>query len=1026
MDLQSLVKKLDEYAKPKDKLQPREVIVPTAGIKDDILSAHANWKKQEGAASWPVPIIRTWDEHLQYTWDRCRHEFPDYRLLTRQEFRYHWMKAGFHAARFHAAPAKDEVRDRKWMNKYVSRTCDNAITMWKRLNDYRIIPLPKPEQPDDSLQALFYRWVHRYRETAREQKWLSESELPGFLADKLKSPGLLCRYATPALFLTLPWQETIRDYYIKKCVEATPEARQKPETECLMELAGENGGAITFGNHAFKFTDTNRELQAVATQAREWLTKEIEVPPTVRIGIVVPNLPAVHARMRRQFLATFCPNGHWAWQFPRFKIHVRQSLGDTPLCAEILSYLRLRHAGSIVYSKARNLVHSGQLSGVVPEEDLEELRKSTNHDREIDSEIPSPWHNREIDSEKTRKVSAWMKHVESLLENCRASLKIHRDAEFLQLIEEFRVAPKSEETADRLDKLFKDRDGSRVPECLSSLAEEIADAGTKRNGSGEDVLQVDEDARLSRLDWLIERFRQDSVVRRMQEIAEDLRDAARRDHSPVPFDEAYEHFSSACAMAESAQPATARAPVEILSLQQATGRRFSHLWFVGMRDTDWPPPVRPNPLVDLKVLRKRAPSLFRLDCVAEGAMRAFRALVNRCDNPDNIRLSYAIRDAAGERKYSAIDSGDIREDGVDADEDGMYGDASWQDAGVNDSPEHAGAALEGMQPERPPREDEDDKERPPREDEKDKEWPLREEKIRFHPSYFPYEAKSPYEKAVALSTGLNDCVKPQKSEKSWDNAEYETQFECPFRAWAIHRLGIARPARLFGSPAVKKRDAVEDFRKLHRSQDAHLGVLEKVPASPGAPSGLCKFTVGRENYVIDCGIDHWGRHVRETLRPDPPARPEQGIVQPSGIARIGIASNDNPYNPYPGFTDRKKMYPMRVLRWAVARKSIIPGYVTSDRLNSVRFFGYETKKRPRGLQWSVHTVGPKERPSRYGIAVIEEILKKAEVGYNKGQLEPSPVGFQPSEGGVKRVAPICRDCHLQASCRFNYVDEPDQ
>ena len=709
--LQLLMGVLEDYRDQREVLRFRMVVVPTVGIRSDLLSLYAESKRTE-AACWSVPTVRTWEEHLRHVWKRSRHEFKDYRLLTPLEFRCHWMKAGLETLRTEAGD-QAEASDLNWMTKYVSRVCDDSIRTWKLLHDYRIDPLPPPinllpqsKQRDDSLQALFFRWVCRYRGTARKHGWLSEPELAALLLDKLGSKNFMSRHGTPALFLTLPWQEKIRHDYIREYVEAASVAGLEAQERCLLTLAPDDVPERRPALRAFEYADTNRELQAAAEQARQWLEQAVDErlsrdePQAVRIGIVVPNLAAVQHRMRRQFLATFCPNGHWACQTPSFTIQARQSLADTTVCAEILSYLRILHARSIVYSKARALAHAGRFSGVLPKRRLDKLREHTNHDQEIDSEIRSPWRGR---TEK-KNLADWMKKFEDLLEECRDSLKARRRADFRQvfgaylrtsrglrldrLIEEFTARDGKArklviDTAERecmrggkltaavqkrvrdLDALSDNPDSYQVLERLLGLEQRLlkgAEEGPA--GAGGRVLTVGEEARLSRLDGLIERLRHDSVVRRMLEIAQDLREIAVRDQTRMGFDEAYEHLSSACAMEPaptgSALPGVGSTPVEIVSLQQATGRRFSHLWFVGLRDTDWPPPVRSNPLLDPRVLQERAPSLFRPEDAAECADKAFGALVDCCDSRDNIRLSYAIRDAGLEREFLGADRIDPR------------------------------------------------------------------------------------------------------------------------------------------------------------------------------------------------------------------------------------------------------------------------------------------------------------------------------------------------------------------------------
>ena len=625
-----LLAQLDEF---------QVVVVPTAGIKSDILSAYTQWKR-ETSSCWSVPTIHTWHEHLRNVWRRSRHEFKGYRLLSPHEFKYRWMKTGLET--FRTGPDERAPSDKfTWMSQYVSNICDDAMNAWALLHDYNI-PLQPPRQ-NDSLQVRFFEWVRRYRGIARRQKWLTEAQLPGFLADSRRSNHIFSKYGKQTLFVTLLQQEKNRDDYIAEYVRATAKAGHALSTTSLIAAEPEGAGTANGTNalYAFEFDDTNRELQAAAAQAREWLEQEDNKRQScadshsVRIGIVVPNLGPAQTQVRRQFLAMFCPNGHWAWQTPRFSTLVRPSLAETPVCAEILSYLRIRHSGSIAYSKARALAQTGSLSGVVPERDLDTLKKQTKHDQEIDSEISSPLCTRIA----KQRLTTWMTEFGRAIEDCRDSLKARRRAEFCEvfhryvssarrlgpdeLIEGFTVRDDQSrllietavgkyrraatltaaETARlrSLETLIDHPDEYRVLDRLLVLEETESTHGRP--------LTAAQEVRLGRLDGLIEVLRNDSVIRRLLEVSTDLGEVTASDRQKIPFDDAYRYLSSACAM-ERVPSMIGPAPVEILSLQQAAGRYFTHLWFVGMRETDWPPPVRPNPLLGPRILQEHVPMLF--------------------------------------------------------------------------------------------------------------------------------------------------------------------------------------------------------------------------------------------------------------------------------------------------------------------------------------------------------------------------------------------------------------------------------
>ena len=1010
------------------------VVAPTAEIRSDILSAYTQWKRKTSSC-WSVPTIQTWDEHLRHVWRRSRHEFTGYLLLSPHEFRYRWMEAGLETFRT-GLEDPDHSGEFIWMSQYVSSICDDAMEAWALLHDYKI-PLQRPQQ-GDSLQTRFFDWVCRFRETAREQNWLTDAELPGFLAGRLRSNDFFSKYGRHTLFVTLPRQKKIRDEYIAEYVCAAAESGQACSRISLSvpEPADERTASEPDSLQAFEFADTNRELQAAAAQALEWLNQAERKPQScadsrsVRIGIVVPNLGPVRTRIRRQFLATFCPNGHWAWQVPQFTANVRPSLVDSPVCAEILSYLRALYSESIVFSRARALVRSGNLSGVIPERDLDSLKKHTKHDQDIDSEIISPLRKKTKFGE--RHLSKWMKVFACAIEDCRSGLADHRRAEFCDvfhryvssgrrrapddlgdLIEAFTVTegpssllietavgmnrPAATRTAaeaarlHQLETLIDCSDEHRVLDRLLELGEKQSTPGRH--------LSAAEEARLGRLDGLIELLRNDSVIRRLLELSTDLGEFAASQDKEMRFDDAYGYLSSACAM-ERAPSFRVSAPVEILSHQQAVGRHFTHLWFVGMRDTDWPPLVSPSPLLGPRVLQKHAPILFDRESAHRYTEEVFRSLVERCEDRSAIRLSYAIRDSGSERVHMGADTVDALAH--------EPGDSSNQD--VEDlldhhaeSPTHGGINTAG---------------------DRKVTWATPPEHLSrtlFHPSC-SVVGDNVAEHVTVLDAGteLDESVTPKTEETLWLQAEYATQYECPFKAFAMHRLRVEAPARRFGSPGMtERRSEVTEFckfiesissGKIQKNAWERWKIWENCNPEPIADAhGMYTFTSNKMEYVVDCTVGLDGRYAPGHLRRDGNAgesRSDADLPRMSGITR----------DSYDKFMERKKLYPVRVIHYAVEQQgAVIPGYVTNERMDFVKYIGNDKKKPPAAVHWMNEWKKVKGK------------LEDWKGQYIAGKMIPDPVGGEgPGEPvrEVRRVAELCRGCHLQTACRYNHVGEP--
>ena len=404
-------KKIEEF---------RTVVVPTAGIKSDMHTAYAQWKRGKGSECWALPRIRTWEGHLKDIWKRSQPKlFDKYRLLTPTQFHYRWLQAGLQVfLKDLREKDEDEVW---WRRKYVSRLCDDAIQTWRLLHDYDIASqLREPEYLDKikpgSLHDRFREWCCQYRKKAANQNWLSEAELATTLREEISKHGLFSEYETDTLFFTvgfdlLPARE--------KYIDAATEHGHHVKREHLdINTSDDSRGC------GIEFADTNQEAQAAAAWARRRLEDHLrdDSSDQSRIGIVVPNLVGRKLALERQFLARLCPDGHRAWEVPRLLIDDGRSLADDPVCQVVRSYIHACHQPQIAHSKAALLVHSGRCSGLIPSDFLSELAEKTSHDLEIASDIDLP-PNAERDDKGRNTLSDWMNSFQADVNKCRKSLR---------------------------------------------------------------------------------------------------------------------------------------------------------------------------------------------------------------------------------------------------------------------------------------------------------------------------------------------------------------------------------------------------------------------------------------------------------------------------------------------------------------------------------------------------------------------------------------------------------------------------
>lgn len=99
------------------------------------------------------------------------------------------------------------------------------------------------------------------------------------------------------------------------------------------------------------------------------------------------------------------------------------------------------------------------------------------------------------------------------------------------------------------------------------------------------------------------------------------------------------------------QAQTPDSPIQILGALEAAGLQFSHLWVMGLNDSQWPPVPAPNPLLPLQLQREHnmphASATRELE-IAQGLTQRYK------QSAANIIFSSAHRDGDNELRPSAL------------------------------------------------------------------------------------------------------------------------------------------------------------------------------------------------------------------------------------------------------------------------------------------------------------------------------------------------------------------------------------
>ncbi len=248
-------------------------------------------------------------------------------------------------------------------------------------------------------------------------------------------------------------------------------------------------------------------------------------------------------------------------------------------------------------------------------------------------------------------------------------------------------------------------------------------------------------------------------------------------------------------------PERPAAPVRVLGYLETTGLSFTHLWVAGLQDTAWPAPPQPNPLLSIPL--QRLHGVPRLDHALEADFAA--AQTERWQRAARyLVVSHALRD--GEEQHRA--SGLIESIAAVPIERLAPGFGIRQRLGMHrPSGGHRQAA-------------------------------------RSHPARPTKPATNALQAVAAINTATAAWGSPVRERVSkGGTALFRDQAQCPFRAWAIHRLGFdeVREPRAFP-------DALERGILIH---DALFALYQ---------TGRATITDGLIEAVVAKAVDKHLRH----------------------------------------------------------------------------------------------------------------------------------------------------------------------
>ena len=261
------------------------LITATTRLSRELQREYDREQVAAGLSTWPTAHILPFQAWLAELWDTSVYSGEvggTLRLLRPSEERAIW---------------EDIIRaDGENLLLEVPATAAAALKAWGLLCEWGL-PLDAPEWNDSTDSEVFYRWAREFRRRSRENGWLSNAELPVFIADRIGEGALPVPEKIEIVgFLELP--------PVQKRLFDTLTARGTEVKERVVSLAP--GDAVRIGR-----VDTDREIRAAAEWARRILETDTEADsPEFRIGIVVANLEQCRGRVERIFSEAFHPTSH--------------------------------------------------------------------------------------------------------------------------------------------------------------------------------------------------------------------------------------------------------------------------------------------------------------------------------------------------------------------------------------------------------------------------------------------------------------------------------------------------------------------------------------------------------------------------------------------------------------------------------------------------------------------------------------------------------------------------------------------
>ncbi len=299
-----------------------------------LLDAYARMRHQREETVWRTPDIVSWDGFVLRMWNDLLYSGAGPRaiLLNGSQERRLWEQV--------VGPDCGALLN-------PAATAENAAEAW-RLSKQYAIPLDGALYKARAESAAFASWAAQFETECRRGGWLDSASVCDVLSASARAGQLAIRRKIVLVGFDhfTPQQQTLlggmRDAGAD--IQSVEQVGSEEAEACVVTAP-----------------DQDEEIRAAAT----WARRKLETDPAAKIGIVVPSLEPLRARLESIFLATMHPEQLPAGAPRRnraFEISLGAPLAEQPLVAAALLCITLASSG-LSLEEAGSLLRSPFLAG---------------------------------------------------------------------------------------------------------------------------------------------------------------------------------------------------------------------------------------------------------------------------------------------------------------------------------------------------------------------------------------------------------------------------------------------------------------------------------------------------------------------------------------------------------------------------------------------------------------------------------------------------------------------------------------